>query len=174
MGNFTFLGNLSLFAIIATIAKYWWDLRKEQAKRRIEIYEKLRAGFDERQEFSEIFHAIEDHAQAKPGTQQAKDAADALRKLDWWKKMRFASFVENIALYAKSGVFSYELANYEFGDHARKCWYASPFWEDLCDPDKKNYEEPLWAMYKEFIERIKPCNDRLTENPDREIAELRI
>jgi hypothetical protein len=173
----TLVGDISLLtiagAILGTIVKYWWDFRKEQARRRIEVFEQLRKGFDERDEFFEIFDALEARVAAK--TPSEKESADEhIRAIDWRKRMRFASFIENIALYAKSGVFSYELANYVFGDYARKCWGAGAFWEDLCDPGKKNGEEPLWTMFKEFVERVTVCDERLTANPTLEMKSLRI
>ena len=186
-GGFSILGNLSLFAIAGVVIKFWWDVSKEIRRQRVETYERLRKDFDDRKEFFPIFSKLEAHADAtltlaKANTleerneaQKAINAADKdLRQIPLPAKMRFAAFIENVALHAKSGTFSYELANYEFGDIARKCWCADSFWEDLNDEGKTQETEPLWAMYKEFVQRTATCNKRLTNNPDDEMKWLNL
>jgi hypothetical protein len=86
--------------------------------------------------------------------------------------MQFAALIELVALHAKSGTFSYELANYEFGYIARKCWEADPFWGDLEEGHRST--DPLWGMYGDFIKRIKVCDDRLRDDRDREIKWIRL
>jgi hypothetical protein len=178
MGDLSFLGHdASLLAIsgaiFATLLKYWWDFRKESARKRMEIYEKLRKGFDEEEDFYPIFDALD--ARSDASTEQAKQAADAqISAIDSKLRARFAAYIEDVALYAKSNIFSYELANYEFGDYTRMCWEAPSFWEDLVSPQKNQKTEPLWAMYKEFEARINVCNVRLEEKPDDEIRKIRI
>jgi hypothetical protein len=173
LGDVSLVGDASLLAIAGAVFKYWQEVRTENRRQRVEAYERLRKGFDEEKAFFTIFAALESHAIASTADEKAA-AASALRKIDYRIRMRFAAFIENVALYAKSGVFSYELANYEFGDYTRKCWVADPFWEELCDAGKKNYQEPLWGMFKEFVGKIKICDDRLKQNPDYEIKRLRV
>jgi hypothetical protein len=172
-GELSFVGDISLLAIAGGVWTHWWDVQKERRKQRIDAYERLRKGFDEEPEFLEIFEALQAHHDSR--TDQERTAVDeAMKRIDWRKRMRFAAFIENVALHAKSGIFSYELANYEFGYFARECWTTDSFWEALCDLGKKKEQEPLWTMVKEFVARIEPCNERLTADPGREVARLRI
>jgi hypothetical protein len=162
--------------ILGFLVKYWWDFRKESARRRMEVYDKLRRDFDDEEEFSEVFSCLDAYdAAIKAKDDVAAQAADQkIRAIDWQTRQQFAAFLETVGLYAKSGVFSYELANYEFGDFTRKCWAPDSFWEDLVDVGKTKTTEPLWSLFAEFHERLAVCNARLEADPKGELKKIRI
>jgi hypothetical protein len=182
--GFSLVGNFSLLVIAATVFKFLWDANKEQRRQRIDTYEKLRKELDDPDRLFTVVEQLETRAAAADELEEAKKAGDPvkiaaaqttlstadndLRQIKLYEKMRFASLIEFVALHAKSGTFSYELANYQFGDIARKCWDADAFWEDIED-GKPRREEPLWGMFYEFIRRVNKCDYRLTKNPKREL-----
>jgi len=53
------------------------------------------------------------------------------------------------------------------------CWECSPFWDDIADPETKQ-NDPYWALYREFVEKLRPTANALKSHPSAEIAKLRI
>jgi hypothetical protein len=185
-GNVSLLGNLSFVAIVFGIIKFWLTTSAGSRRQKIATYQKLKKELDDSKELAGVVDKLEAYTTAKSKIKDAKgrqligatqkgfdNASDALRKIPLSKKLQFAALIELVALHAKSKTFSYELANYEFGDIARKCWFADAFWEDL-EEDRNRYREPLWSMYKEFIARTQYCNRRLNKNPKQEIKWIRL
>jgi hypothetical protein len=163
----SWFGDLSLIAIAGALIKFGWDVSKENRRRGVEAYEKLRRDFDTEPNFEDIFKALDNLAGA--------DGKQILiQSIDIKYRLQFAAFTEYVALCAKSHIFSYELANYEFGDYARRCWKSNDFWKDLCDDGKNQNNEPLWGIFKEFVKRIESCNNRLKNNFDVEIDRVRL
>ena len=112
--------------------KFFLEYKRENARRRGEIYNELRKTFDG-DEFKSLYEAINTHYEARKAlddvenqsvmpeqyikklTEDLKKAEDAVRNLPLNIRERFAAFVEHVALITKSDLISYELANYEFG-----------------------------------------------------------
>jgi hypothetical protein len=160
-------------SVFAFVFKYWFDTINEGIKRRVEIYERLRKGFDEEPAFYPVFGALD--ARDSATTQADIVKADAaLANLDSKLKVRFAAFIEDVGLYTKSGVLGYRLANYEFGDYTRMCYQYDAFWSNICSPGKDQKTEPLWAMFRQFHRAIEPFNAKLEANPDKEVERIEI
>jgi hypothetical protein len=141
------------FALVRFLIEY----RKDAARRRYEIYDKLRERFDS-PEFAKIFDALDRYA----GTEgDDKIVAErALRTIDVTERSRLAAFIEHIALVAKSRILDYNLVQYQFGHYAQLCWESDPSWDALCEPSDNgafNYRdnEPFWALFKAFAAKLK-------------------
>jgi hypothetical protein len=159
---------IALLGIAGSIFKFGYEFRRDGARQRSDLYDKLRERFDG-EEFDNIFTALDNYAEALP-EQQAQEE-QAIRDLTINDRGGFAAFIEHVALVTKSGLISYPLANYEFGFYAIRCWECAPFWDDLCDDAKQ--DDPYWALYREFVENLRPAAEALKNNPSGEIAKLR-
>ncbi len=133
--------------------KFYAEYKRDFARRRGELYDKLREKFNSN-EFDDILTALDNYARA--GEDNKEKFAFELKRIDVNRRMRFAALVEYVALLAQSGVFDYKLASYEFGFHSIQCWESDPFWDGLCSAEDKNREaDPYWALYALFVKRLK-------------------
>ena len=164
--------------------KFFLEYKRENARRRGEIYNELRKTFDG-DEFKSLYEAINTHYEARKAlddvenqsvmpeqyikklTEDLKKAEDAVRNLPLNIRERFAAFVEHVALITKSDLISYELANYEFGWYSILCADCEAFW------DKMDKGDAYWALYEDFVSKLRPKAKALKENPKDEIEKLR-
>jgi len=121
--------------------------------------------------FNPIFRALDAYKYGSP--EERSEAEKAIHDLSLRLKEKFAAFIEHIGLLTKSGVLSYRLANYQFGYYAILCWECSPFWDDITDPDTKQ-NDPYWALYREFVENLRPVASALKSKSVAEVAKLKI
>jgi len=48
-----------------------------------------------------------------------------------------------------------------------------PFWDDITNADTKQ-NDPYWALYREFVEKLRREDIALKNNPSAEIGKLKI
>ncbi|RNJ50328.1 hypothetical protein [Methylocystis hirsuta] len=165
---------VALSGIAGSIFKFGYELKKDGVKRRSDLYDDLRKEFDGGS-FDNIFTALDDYDTAvkhnPAGSLPVIQAEISIRSLPLNDKYRFAAFIEHVALVTNSGIISYPLANYAFGEYARLGWNCAPFWDDLCDTSKQ--KDPYWAMYQEFVAKLQPAAEALNATPSKAVAKIR-
>ena len=166
-GGVTFLAILGLFG---GLVKFYYEFARDNARRRSDLYDKLREKFDS-DEFGNIYEAIDRYTYCLP--EEKGEVEKAIRALPLHVRDKFAAFIEYVGLLTKSELLSCELSNDEFGYYAILCWECTPLWDDITDPVLKQ-NDPYWALYREFVEKLRPVATALKGNPSAEIAKLKL
>jgi hypothetical protein len=139
------LGSASFVVVVGAgasiLLKYVLEIQKDNRRRRVEVYYELRKTFDTEKDFLDI--------QLNLDSDSPKFTPDSKSQ-----RMKFASFMEYVSLCTRSDIFSHELANYEFGYFAMKCWNTDTFWVDLVDDVSARKEDPYSAMFKTFVDQL--------------------
>jgi hypothetical protein len=160
-GGLTAVGLIGgLFAFLKLAIEYSRDNRRK----RMELYLRLRDEFRTNERFSDIFKFLDNYADASD-TNKRKLAGTFRVSLD--TRAEFASFLEDVAMCVSSGEMKPDVAHYMFGYYAICCWENKVFWKGL------DQDSIYWAMLKGFVEEMKAQRDILKDTHQELFGRLR-
>jgi hypothetical protein len=142
-----FLEGMTLFAVIGGFLgalKFLIEYSRDNRRKRMELYIKLREEFRTKPSFGKIMEFLETYAASEEADKPALGET-FLREVDRDTRLEFAAFLDDLAMIMKSGALRARVANYMFGYYAILCWKNDPFWTGL------DRDGPYWALLKYFI-----------------------
>jgi hypothetical protein len=138
---------VALAGALAGAGKFLLEYSRDNRRKRMEMYVKLREKFRDTKEFDEIFAALDKYAEAKNKTAARK----RISAIPFGVRFEFVAFLEDVAMAMNSGTLKPRVANYMFGYYAILCWDVDEFWAGL----RESKDDPYWALFKWFVKRLK-------------------
>ncbi|MFZ3327636.1 MAG: hypothetical protein WA231_17895 [Methylocella sp.] len=164
------LGGMIVF--LTNLWKLRVDYSKDIRKQRRDLIDKLRSQFDDEEMFGNVFDALDDYRTAiETNDEESRLAAELkVRAINVATRDKFCTLLERVALLSKSKVIDERWAHYEFGYYTLLCWKTPPFWDEPFDSEN----EPYWALFKDFAERMEVCEKELKADPEKTIRRIRV
>jgi hypothetical protein len=144
--------TLAMLVALAGAVKFLLEYIRDNKRKRMELYINLRENFRENDHFDKIFKALDQYEKAK----EAKDdsakviAREMLKSIPYEHRYEFVAFLEDVAMAVNSGALRPSVANYMFGYYAITCWDVDELWADI----RECKNDPYWALFKRFVERL--------------------
>lgn len=119
------------------------EYSRQNAMRRLELFQAMRRRFEESQAMLRVRAALE------------SDDANALASVTRNDKVDFLAFYEDLALMVDSGMMHPEIAQYWFGFYVVLANEEQAFWADL------NPNLPYWKVVRQFADKMQRAEKRL-------------
>jgi hypothetical protein len=119
---------------------------KQNALRRFEAFHRLREVGRADKAIDEVINCLRNEKR-----EQAK--YDKLRNMEPWKKYRFLSFQEEIALMHESGLIRTSVAHYMFGFFCVRCLESDEFWHGI-EGAKTTYYWSLFLRFANLMQQV--------------------
>ncbi|HEX3502261.1 MAG TPA: hypothetical protein VHU22_02585 [Xanthobacteraceae bacterium] len=145
-----FFDGITLIALIGGAlgaVKFLIEYIRDNRRKRLELYNKLRDEFRTNENFSPIFAFLEKYEASSSEEAKEKLGRTFTSAVTVDERSEFAAFLEDIAMTMKSGALKARVANYMFGYYAIICWENEPFWRGL----RESKDDPYWALLKNFV-----------------------
>jgi len=146
-----FFDNITAVAIVAglfALLKFVFEYSRDNRRKRMELYLRLRDEFRTNPRFSDIFEFLDKYTDAGD-TDKQHLAKTFISKVRPDTREEFAAFLEDVAMTVSSDAMKPDVAHYMFGYYAICCWENDVFWTDL------DRNTPYWALLGEFVEKMK-------------------
>lgn len=127
---------IGVVVALVTLIKGVVEYAHQGAQKRAERFTSMRIRFKEDTSFKEICDLLE--------TDDPR-----LAQVPFKDKRDFLGFFEEVALMLNSKLIRPAVAHYMFGYYAIRCAESDNFWSDV------NRDTPYWALFNDFVARMK-------------------
>ena len=131
--SFVIGGIVALITLMMTYIEF----SRQNASKRAEFFLSMR-------------RRLKENAILKDLSDQVERKVPGLADVPLKDKFEYVGFFEEVALMVNSGIMHPEVAHYMFAYYAISCWESAAFWTN-----GMNRESPFWAMFRDFVDRMK-------------------